>query len=380
MSITKNSIKKRLLMGMWVLIACGCITLLVSAMQMKNSVKCKAIIITIESAGNQYFIDKNDIYAIVKMYGGDTNHTQLITAIDIKKIELELEKQEWITNAELYFDNTNSLQIAVKERAPIARVFATNGSSFYIDSSCKVLPLSNKVAVLLPIFTSYIGVAAAPNRTDSTMLKSIKNLGQQIKRDSFLMALIEQIDILPNGQFELVPKVGNQTIYFGADEDSEAKFKKLKLFYKNVIPKVGWNRYADINLQYKNQVVAKLKGAADILTDSLQTLVIMNKIVELAKQKSADSSLTFLPDADKNSNDSAVIAQSIERDEEQVTTATQVIVNNTQQNVTKPTTNAAKAIPTLTPVKNPVVIAVAKKATAVATKVKLPDKKTNKKR
>ena len=42
--------------------------------------------------------------------------------------------------------------------------------------------------------------------------------------------------------------------------------------------KAGWNNYSVINVQYKNQVVAKRKGAEDITADSLRTLQIMQMI------------------------------------------------------------------------------------------------------
>jgi len=48
-----------------------------------------------------------------------------------------------------------------------------------------------------------------------------------------------------------------QLILFGPMDEIEEKFKKLKLFYKEVLPKKGWNTYSSINLKYKNQIVCK---------------------------------------------------------------------------------------------------------------------------
>ena len=335
-------------------------------MQSKASTYYNSIKISISGVTNTFFIDKNDIYKIVKFNGADTSKKLVIAALNLKAIETQLEKEEWIKNAEVFFDNNNILNVAVAEKEPIARIFTTTGQSFYIDSFCNILPLSNKFSARLPLFTNYPYQTKIITSADSTLLQSIKNLGLKINNDAFLMALIEQVDIAPNNNFELVPKVGNQKIYFGTAIDVDKKFIKLKLFYKNVIAQVGWNRYATINLQYNNQVVARIRGAADVLTDSLQTLLIMKTLVEAAKLKSADTIQTFIADADKNKNDSTIILQSIEREEEGMQEVPKKVDNAiTPLAIPKTTTLNVKQKPTvkakkttveklITPVKPPI--------------------------
>ena len=64
-------------------------------------------------------------------------------------------KTQWIKKAELFFDNNNVLEVRITEREPIARIFTTSGSSFYIDSSLARLPLSDKFSPRLPVFTDF---------------------------------------------------------------------------------------------------------------------------------------------------------------------------------------------------------------------------------
>jgi len=59
-------------------------------------------------------------------------------------MESLLEKNVWIKDAQLFFDNNGILRVSVTEREPIARVFTREGNSFYIDSSGVQLPLSDK--------------------------------------------------------------------------------------------------------------------------------------------------------------------------------------------------------------------------------------------
>src|SRR5204863_3006814 len=104
-------------------------------------------------------------------------------------------------------------------------------------------------------------------------------------------------------------------IVFGDANEAEEKLKKLKLFYKEIMIKAGWNNYSVINLQYKNQVVAKIKGAEDVAADSLRTLQIMKFIVERAQLQAADSLQVMQKDNKTNTVDSTMIQQSIQRDD-----------------------------------------------------------------
>ncbi|NOU38772.1 MAG: FtsQ-type POTRA domain-containing protein [Ferruginibacter sp.] len=316
MNKQKYNTKKILLSIVWVLVGISSIVLLIAAIGNKNEKICRAVTINIAGVSSNFFIDKNDIYKIIKNNGGDTVLHSPISKINISLIEKKLEENIWIKNAELYFDNNNVLNVNIEEREPIARVFGNFDTSFYIDSSCKVLPLSNKFSARLPIFTGFNSNVENISTNDSILLKSIKNIGTKIISDTFLMALIEQIDISANNNFEMIPKIGNQKIIFGDATDIDEKFDKLKKFYKNIIVHSGWNKYNKINLQYKNQIVASVRGKEDVVADSLSTMQLMQTIALNTANLAADSAQNFVPDNAKGNNDSTLIQQSVERDEE----------------------------------------------------------------
>ena len=76
-----------------------------------------------------------------------------------------------------------------------------------------------------------------------------------LQDDDFWNSQIEQIYVHPNGEVDLIPRVGNHRIALGSLADFGSKLDKLKLFYEKAIPKVGWEKYSVINLKYKNQIV-----------------------------------------------------------------------------------------------------------------------------
>ncbi|MEJ7610904.1 MAG: FtsQ-type POTRA domain-containing protein [Ferruginibacter sp.] len=316
MTINKNKIINVFNALFWALMAAACLTLLVSAVQKKDAGRCTGTVIGISGVSNNYFIDRSDVYAIIRKHGGDSTLKSSMSAVDLKRIEKILEKDVWIKNAELYFDNANCLKVFVEEREPIARVFTVTGNTFYIDSSCKMLPLSDKFSARLPVFTGFTSDAAVLSKVDSNLLMAVKNISLKILADSFLTAMIDQVDITATRSFEMTPKMGKQVIIFGDAGDADAKFSKLKKFYKEVIPRAGWNRYKTINLQFKNQVVGVIRGKEDIVADSLRTLELMKFIAEDAARRASDSTRSFVQDSDRNTADSTMIGRSFQRDEE----------------------------------------------------------------
>lgn len=316
MNKPKLNIRKLLFTFLWVAIAGAGIVLLQAAAHSQNVKKCKDVQIDISGVNNNFFIDKADVLSIIKNFVGGNPVGRSLNSFNLRDIENNLEKDVWIKNAELFFDNNDVLQVNVDEREPAARLFSADGNTFYIDSSLKILPLSEKFSARLPVFTGFPHSSnKAMKAADSSLLRSVLFISEKLLADSFLMAMVDQVDITAQRNFEMIPKLGNQLIVFGDAADADEKFNKLKLFYRKVITTTGWDRYSVINLQYKNQVVAKIKGAEDKTSDSLRTLQIMQMIAERAERQAADSVRTFLQDSEKNTADSTLIQQSMEREE-----------------------------------------------------------------
>ena len=316
MSVNKRySIKNILLTTFWVALGGATIFLLVAAIKKKEANRCKGIEINIHGVSNNFFVDKKDILNSITAMEETNPVGKTIGSFNLKKMEQALEKDVWIKSAELFFDNNETLQVTVQEREPVARVFTSTGTTFYIDDELAMLPLSEKFSARLPVFTNFPSDKKVLTKADSSLLMGIKTISIAIQKDSFSMAMIEQVDITTQRLFEMIPKIGNQLIVFGDATDADAKLAKLKLFYKEIMVKAGWNNYSVINVQYKNQVVAKIKGAEDIVADSLRTLQILQMLAERAQRQSEDSLLNIQQDMERNTADSTMIQQSIQRDE-----------------------------------------------------------------
>ncbi len=361
----RYTIKNILLATLWIALGGATVFLLASGIKSKGVHQCKGVEINIHGVSNNFFVDKKDILNSITVGESANPGGKAIGSFNLKKLEAELKKNVWIKSAQLFFDNNEVLKVMVQEREPIARVFTRTGTTFYIDIDLTILPLSDKFSARLPVFTNFPSDKKILSKVDSSLLGDIRTISLALQKDSFSMAMVEQVDITVQRMFEMIPKIGNQLIVFGDVTDVDAKLQKLKLFYKEIMVKAGWNNYSVINVQYKNQVVAKRKGAEDIAADSLRTLQIMQMLAVRTQQQANDSLQQIIqPDNNRNTVDSTMIQQSIQRDDNYESGAVAETANALMvppatapaTNILKPAPIKQETKPIIKPVQKPAVI------------------------
>lgn len=307
MSIRKH-IRKTLFISFWCLAAAGILVLLIAAVQSRKQKNCAGFDIDIKGATDELFIDTKDIEDLLTNKGKFSIKGRELQQFDLRKMEANLKNNVWISEAELFFDNDQVLQIRVKERQPIARIFTVGGNSFYIDSAAIRLPLSDKLAARLPVFTGFPSEAVKLNSADSLLMRQISAMSGYILRDSFCMALIAQVDIRETRDMEIIPTIGKQVIEWGDASDYEKKFRRLKLFYTKVLSQTGLDYYERVKVQYANQVVGVKHADPLSKADSLQAIrnvqaLILQAQTEQERMLKMDSIAVHRPGTDLRSNE-----------------------------------------------------------------------------
>lgn len=253
----KRSIRKPIVVTFWLVIAAGTMVLLVAAMKAQNNKTCQGQAIRIKGKADAWFLDKRDISNLLMSQGSIKGRP--VKSFDLRRMENQLKSNVWVKDAELFFDNSRVLQVRVEERVPVARIFTVTGNSFYIDSSGERLPLSDKFSARLPVVTSFPSEKDKLTGADSAMMRDIINISNYLLHDEFWMAQVSQIDIQPDRTFDMIPVVGNHIIEFGDGTDYEKKFKRLLLFYQQVLSKTGMDVYQKLNVRFARQVIG-VKG------------------------------------------------------------------------------------------------------------------------
>ncbi len=266
--------KQRIISALWLLLGMGVCGLLMAGIRHKNQALCTGIKVNIEGTHGHVFIDEGDIMQLMKKNGAATGTPA--AAIPLQTLEKVLRKEPWISNAELFFDNGQALQVNIREREPLARIFTVGGASFYIDSSGVQLPLSDDYAARVPMFTSFTSAKKILLGPDSLLLNDIRKIALQIQQDSFWMAQVSQVNITPYRTFEIIPVMGNQTILLGNADSLQSKFDRLFAFYKQVWAETGFEKYETVSVAYDGQVVATKRGVVQPAVDSTQAQRLIN--------------------------------------------------------------------------------------------------------
>jgi len=188
---------------------------------------------------------------------------QKIKNLDLQEIEKNVGKITYVKDFNAFINITGDFTIKAKPRKAILRVYNQAGQQFYLGSDTVVMPLSTKhsVRVLLAngalpkISMDYFNQNSIDTLHLPAIYKKIYILAAKIQRDQFLNALIDQIYVSQDQEFELIPKTGVSYIEFGTLNNIDDKLKRLKLFYINGKEKINWTIYKSINLKYENQVV-----------------------------------------------------------------------------------------------------------------------------
>lgn len=294
--MNSSMIKQKLQMAGWGALGLCCLVLLVAAMKTKSRKSWADIKINIEGPTENIFVTEKDIRSILKQ--NNINGVQEIAQINLQLIEDRLEKNVWIKEAELFFDNRQVLHVVIREREPIARVFTVSGNSFYIDSAALRLPLSDASVARIPVFTGFPSDRKKLSAPDSLQLIDVKNIAQIIIKDSFWNAQVAQINIASNGQFQIIPVLGNQVIVIGDAQNLEEKFQNLLCFYQQIWSKVGFEKYETVSAQYKGQIVAVRRGAPKPIIDSASAIQHLlnteNKLNTVVNDTSTSVTVTHL--------------------------------------------------------------------------------------
>lgn len=210
---------------------------------------CNTVKINFDKSIVEGFLCEEDIKNILKN-NGIFPLAQLMSTIDIREIEETIEKNPYVENVECYKTQGGNVVITLSQKMPVLRVMADNGDNYYIDSKGTILP-ANKYTSNMVIATGNISRKYAKNH----LLK----FANYIIHDDFWHNQIVQLNILPEGDIEIVPRVGEHIIYLGKAIDYETKLKRLEKFYKYGLSQAGWNKYSYINIEFDNQIICKKK-------------------------------------------------------------------------------------------------------------------------
>jgi cell division protein FtsQ len=235
------------------------IMLIFAALKWRTTAKPKNYIVNIEHLedGNDMIKDTDIKTIIRKSFEEDIKDVQ-IGRIDVARVESKLEEDPFVLKAQVFIDASNNLTVNIKQRQPILRVIDENGFNYYLDSAGYKIPPSKYFSA-----RAIVATGAIPPYVDKFLekkryvLTDLFFLTKRIIQDPFLQAEVQQIYVNAEGEFTLIPVLGDQKIILGDLSNLEDKLGRLRVFYDKALPYEGWKKYETINLKFKGQIVCK---------------------------------------------------------------------------------------------------------------------------
>jgi cell division protein FtsQ len=217
--------------------------------------KCKKINVVIDGSNENRLISPQEIYSLIAPNVVESPEGKPFDRINFKKIENRVRANKLVKNCQVHRDLSGELTVDIEEHTPIARIVSNNRPDDYVTDKGELIGVSTHYTVrTLLLSGNYFELAPSLKSVKS---KPILDLINFINDDAFWKAQISQLVIEKDGGITLIPEIGNHQIEFGMGIDIEAKFKKLKILYKEILPSIGWGKYKKISVKYKNQIVCE---------------------------------------------------------------------------------------------------------------------------
>lgn len=172
--------------------------------------------------------------------------SKMVRDVDLKAVERIAATSPFLYNCKAGISIGGAVVVFATQRRPIVRI-CVKDHEFYLDDQGQQVPNSE---------VGFCDVMVANGNVDSKdALKSVWVLANYLDQHPDLSPLFDQIYRDTKGDLFLTPKLGNHVVQVGDTGNLDDKFHNLVALYTRGLPQVGWEKYSQISVKYKGQVV-----------------------------------------------------------------------------------------------------------------------------
>ncbi|MCR4965673.1 MAG: hypothetical protein K6A41_08475 [Bacteroidales bacterium] len=243
--------------SIFVLISAICVLMVLAIINVPKQ-KCESIKITPHTQNECVILSPEDLKqmmadAHIEVIG------QKMKEVDLEPISNLLKKSPYVEKVNFIHFANNKLLIDYTLKDIVLRVFNNKGEQYFVDSKGRLLPYTKKMTDYLPVANGNISQSYKPSATIGKDLQSIFTISQEINKDEFCKAQFQQFYLNDLKQVELVSSIGRHIILFGDEKNAAEKLQKLKHVYRDGLTHLGFERYAQLDVRFKNRVIAQKK-------------------------------------------------------------------------------------------------------------------------
>jgi cell division protein FtsQ len=201
------------------------------------------------------FIDTTEVKRLLTNNGKDDLQKTAFRQLGVKALENRVRSNLFVDKCEIARDLAGNLWVKIQQAKPIARFMREGKPDWYVDSIGKLMPISDRYTARVLLVTREKN-NDMPDFADKDF--NLLLLLNKIYRDKgFLRSLISNIHINEKREVFLYPQTGTDVIEFGRCYNIDEKLKRLRIFYKEVLPRKGWTKYKRVCLKYNGQIVCE---------------------------------------------------------------------------------------------------------------------------
>ena len=229
---------------------------------LRASYRCERLEVRVLDSLHNHFVSASDIRTVLdKTYGEYIGLPS--DSINLVKIEEIVNRKSAVRNSEAYVTCDGTLHIDITQRRPVVR-FQKKDGGFYADAEGYIFPLQSSFASHVQIIDGNIPLAAnsgykgeIADPKEKEWFDRIMNLVNFIESRSEWKDKIVQIHVTQDGNLILIPRTGNEKFIFGQADRTEEKFEIMKKYYTAIIPEKGSDRYKEVDLRYRGQIICR---------------------------------------------------------------------------------------------------------------------------
>ena len=258
------------ILGIFALVGIGVLMSLINHKDVAQV--CSSLKVNIE--GKETFIDQQDISKMVNNQFGTLIGRDL-QKIKFEAIERAIEKLPYVSKAEIHADMDGTVSVNVQQREVILRIINRDGREFYVDTEGHKIPVTLKYVPHVLVANGQIRESYTKplEEVQTKMVHDLIHLVNFVKGNELWENQIVQIYVNEQNDIELIPRIGKEVLVIGNADALEYKLNRLEMYYKNILPKVGTEAYAKVNVKYGGQIICERR--VGWYMDSLQMKINM---------------------------------------------------------------------------------------------------------
>ncbi|MEN2283364.1 cell division protein [Algoriphagus sp. SE2] len=213
--------------------------------------------IDINGVSGVYFVEEKEVQEILKAAFPELKAGLMLEEVRLKEVEQRLNGHPFIKSVEASLGQKGILHIKIEQHQPIARIARSYAADGYITVEGKVIPTSPSYTSRVLILQGKEAELIMEKGDVNEQMPELMDLINFIVNDDFWSAQIPELEINSKTDIQMMQQVGKQVIDFGGAQDIAEKFKKIEVFYKEILPRKGWNAYERVSVKFKDQIVCE---------------------------------------------------------------------------------------------------------------------------